>query len=126
MRQNSTQKLENASYLRLEDFSEQFESVPIRISVFSFVFSIMKLAKLLIHSMNSSSFLLAGKYTEIARSEHEDVELIQTPVIRSFVAGMFFMKVWMVECQPIAQPCQVWSGVLSLSSGCMNMSGVEI
>ena len=60
-RENSSQKEENALYLREEDFSEQFESVPMSTSLSSVIFSAMKFDKLAMQSRNSSSFPLVGK-----------------------------------------------------------------
>ena len=60
-RENSSQKEENALYLREEDFLEQFESVPMSTSLSSVIFSAMKFYKLAMQSRNSSPFPQVGK-----------------------------------------------------------------
>ena len=58
----------NASLLRSDELSEQFESVPISKVSCSSLFSTAKFTRSVIHSKYSSSFPLVGKYTDINKN----------------------------------------------------------
>ena len=73
---SSLQSFCRAWRLLCEDFSEQFESAPIRMTSFAFLTSLTKLISSSVHSKYSSSLPLVGKYTEIARNRHSWIVIL--------------------------------------------------
>ena len=107
-----------------DDFSEQLESVPIKMVSFSFRYSETKFTKSLTHSRNSESLPLVGKYTEIAINFSFSDIILRLENL-SFVVFNVVIFESRLACHIMADPCQEWSMLLSRSSGGVNMSGVK-
>ena len=119
----NSRKFNMASYLRLKDFLDTFESAPIIMIEFSILFSDIWKLNWDSTSRNSSSFPDVGRYVVYASMEtFESVSTNLTPQNLLLVIGSFVIWVLIAFFHPSAVPCQTGPDCNTRSSTGINMS----